>query len=69
MAQKAKTPTGVPANMIQLRAPLMYVLAFRAAAAKRGITLAQAGVEAVRMWLDAQAAPIVPIHPEATSKK
>jgi hypothetical protein len=70
MAQKSQTTeTKTPANVIQFRAPLSYVIAFRAAAAKRGITIAQAGSEALRYWLDREKAPILPIHPEAQSTK
>lgn len=64
MAPKAKIPSkGTPHNLIQMRAPLSYVQAFRAAAAKRGITVAEAGKEAIRLWLDHERAPIPPIHP------
>lgn len=70
MAQKSRnTEAKTPANVIQLRAPLAYVIAFRAAAAKRGITPAQAGIEAIKCWLDREKAPILPIHPGGISTK
>lgn len=64
MAPKKPTPKGVPSNVIQFRSDLSRVLAFKAAAQKRGITLAQAGKEAIQLFLDKERQPIVPIHPE-----
>lgn len=70
MARTSKTTEPkTPANVIQFRAPLSYVIAFRAAAAKRGITIAQAGSEALRYWLDREKAPISPIPPGGSSTK
>ena len=64
MARNTKTTAvKTPHNVIQFRAPLMYVEAFRAAAAKRGLTLAQAGADAMRCWLDKERAPIQPLPP------
>lgn len=63
MPNKPKTTGGTPANIVQMRAPLAYVLAFRAAAQKRGMTPAQAGMEALKDWLNKVKAPIPPIHP------
>lgn len=63
MAKKTKQPVGTPANVVQFRSDLARVIAFRQAAARMGLTTAEAGKAALQLWLDRHAVPIVPIHP------
>lgn len=69
MAPKKPTPKGVPSNVIQFRGDLSRVMALKAAATRMGITPAEAGKQALQLWLDKNLVPVKPIHPEAQSTK
>ncbi len=62
--KKVNQPKGVPSNVVQFRSDLSRVVAFKAAAAKMGLTTAEAGKQALALWLDKHAVKIVPIHPK-----